>query len=156
MLNWKIEQIMLDLKYTWKISRNASDQKTNLIVSVTDGVYSGKGEAAPNIRYNESADDGLKVFERFEKTSPGNIKTQEEVKSHEAFFSFVSLDFSNTTPIKVLPVIPETDREIELFNDALHRRELRLINAGKMNIKDAHHLRKEYFSDDVDDSMNII
>ena len=79
MLNWKIEQIKLDLKYTWKISRNASDQKTNLIVSVTDGVYSGKGEAAPNIRYNESADDGLKVFERFEKTSPGNIKTQEDL-----------------------------------------------------------------------------
>jgi acyl-CoA hydrolase len=85
-----------------------------------------------------------------------NIKTQEEVKSHEAFFSFVSLDFSNTTPIKVMPVIPETEREKELYDDALHRRELRLINAGKMNIKDAHHLRKEYFSDDIDDSMNII
>jgi hypothetical protein len=66
----------------------------------------------------------------------------------------VSLDFTNTTPIKVMPVIPETDREKELYEDALHRRELRLINAGKIDIKDAHYLRKEYFSDN--DGINVI
>ncbi len=65
MLRWKIESVTLDLKYTWKISRNSSDQKTNLIVTVEDGTFSGKGEAAPNIRYHESAEDGLRLFPQF-------------------------------------------------------------------------------------------
>ena len=62
MLQWSIEPITLELKYTWKISRNASDEKTNLIVTVSDGKHSGSGEAAPNIRYNESAEKGLRQF----------------------------------------------------------------------------------------------
>lgn len=82
-----------------------------------------------------------------------NIKTQEEVKSHEAFFSFVGIDFQGK-PIRCAQVIPVTEREIELFEDALHRRELRLINAGKMSAKDAVHLRKELFNDD--DGINVI
>ncbi len=65
MLRWTIEPVTLDLKYTWKISRNSSDQKTNLIVTVEDGTFSGKGEAAPNVRYNESADKGIKLFPHF-------------------------------------------------------------------------------------------
>ncbi len=60
---WSIKPINLDLKYTWKISRNASDQKTNLIVTYTDGKVSGQGEAAPNIRYDESAEEGIRLFE---------------------------------------------------------------------------------------------
>lgn len=70
MLRWTIKPLVLDLKYTWKISRNSSDQKTNLIVTVKDETLSGSGEAAPNIRYNESADDGVKVFESFVKNAP--------------------------------------------------------------------------------------
>jgi len=64
-LTWNIEPITLDLKYTWKISRNASDQKTNLIVTIRSGSHTGKGEAAPNIRYDESAEAGLAGFSRF-------------------------------------------------------------------------------------------
>lgn len=82
-----------------------------------------------------------------------NIKTQEEIKSHEAFFTFVGLDFHGK-PIKAGPVLPETEREKELFEDALRRRELRLINAGKLDPKDAHRLRKELFSDD--DGVTVI
>ncbi len=83
-----------------------------------------------------------------------NIKTQEEVKSHEAFFSFVGLDF-NAKPIKCNQVVPETERENELYEDALHRRELRLINAGKLKAKDSIYLKKEFFNDD-DDGVNVI
>ena len=54
MINWTIETIILDLKYTWKISRNATDQKQNLIVVLSDGIHRGYGEAAPNIRYGET------------------------------------------------------------------------------------------------------
>ena len=73
MLHWKIEPVTLDLKYTWKISRNATDQKTNLIVTVGDGINSGKGEAAPNIRYNESAEEGIKIFPRFVNAVPAEV-----------------------------------------------------------------------------------
>lgn len=83
-----------------------------------------------------------------------NIKTQEEIKSHEAFFTFVGLDFQ-VKPITCAQVIPETEREKELYEDALHRRELRLINAGKMNVKDAVYLRRELFKD-ADDDINVI
>lgn len=65
MLRWSIEIIHLDLKYTWKISRNATDFKKNIIVTVSDGKISGKGEGAPNVRYGESADQCVEEFNRF-------------------------------------------------------------------------------------------
>ena len=65
MLRWSIEIIQLDLKYTWKISRNATDFKKNIIVTVTDGNISGKGEGAPNVRYGESAEACVEEFNRF-------------------------------------------------------------------------------------------
>ncbi|KAA9332447.1 dipeptide epimerase [Hymenobacter busanensis] len=56
MLHWSIEPRELPLRFTWKISRNASDAKTNLFVRVADasGRPAGWGEAAPNVRYGES------------------------------------------------------------------------------------------------------
>lgn len=64
-MNWSIERLKLDLRYTWKISRNATDQKINLIVTTDDGVVSAKGEAAPNIRYDETPEKLLAEFDRF-------------------------------------------------------------------------------------------
>ncbi|RNI32878.1 dipeptide epimerase [Rufibacter immobilis] len=54
MLQWNLEALDLTLRYTWKISRNASDLKTNLFVTVGDGRVQGRGEAAPNVRYGET------------------------------------------------------------------------------------------------------
>lgn len=48
----KVEKIQLHLKTTWKISRNASDIKENIILSLGDA----KAEIAPNIRYGETPD----------------------------------------------------------------------------------------------------
>ena len=67
MLHWSIEIIHLNLKYTWKIARNATDFKKNIIVTVSDGNISGKGEGAPNVRYNESAEACVDEFNRFVK-----------------------------------------------------------------------------------------
>ncbi|MBC7389561.1 MAG: dipeptide epimerase [Opitutaceae bacterium] len=55
-LKWSIELKRLELKYTWAISRNASDFKINAFIKVTDGINTGIGEAAPNVRYNETPD----------------------------------------------------------------------------------------------------
>ena len=45
---------LLPLRYIWKIARNASATKTNLLVRVAGAGHSGTGEAAPNVRYAES------------------------------------------------------------------------------------------------------
>jgi len=49
-MDYKLEPIQLDLKVTWKISRNASTHKENFILSRDD--YAS--EIAPNIRYDET------------------------------------------------------------------------------------------------------
>ncbi len=79
MLHWQIEKILLELKYTWKISRNASDEKINLVVEVTDGDFGGLGEAAPNVRYNESPDELIKQFEKFRSLKPEEIASIDQL-----------------------------------------------------------------------------
>ena len=51
---WSVTSLVLPLRYVWKISRNASATKTNLLVRVTDNGHLGQGEAAPNVRYGET------------------------------------------------------------------------------------------------------
>ena len=63
MLTWRIEALHLKLKYTWKIARNASDEKLNFLVQVSDGTFSGFGEAAPNIRYGETPELLLQQYQ---------------------------------------------------------------------------------------------
>ena len=51
---WTLAAHELPLRYVWKISRNESLAKTNLVVSATQAGATGRGEAAPNVRYGES------------------------------------------------------------------------------------------------------
>ncbi len=62
-------------------------------------------------------------------------------KSNEAFLTFVSIDKSGQ-PQNVPELIPETEKEKELFKTALRRRELRLILAGKIKPNEAEDLKK--------------
>ncbi len=75
MIHWSIEKIILELNYTWRISRNASDQKTNLVVKVSDDQCNGSGEAAPNVRYNESPEQLVSQFESFISHQPQEINS---------------------------------------------------------------------------------
>ena len=67
---------------------------------------------------------------------PGNKK----VESNSAFFTFVAVDQSGR-PIDVPAVEPETEKEKELYEGALHRRQLRLILSGRMKPDDATELK---------------
>ncbi|GAB3844656.1 dipeptide epimerase [Hymenobacter terrigena] len=51
---WTFTPHLLPLRYVWKISRNASATKTNLVLRVAGRGQQGTGEAAPNVRYGES------------------------------------------------------------------------------------------------------
>jgi L-alanine-DL-glutamate epimerase-like enolase superfamily enzyme len=73
MLIWQIEPLRLELKYTWKISRNASDFKQNFLITVSQKGWKGIGEVAPNIRYNETPEIIASEFERFRKAQPEHI-----------------------------------------------------------------------------------
>jgi L-alanine-DL-glutamate epimerase-like enolase superfamily enzyme len=64
-MEWSIEKIELVLKFEWKISRNSSTHKTNFIVSVLDKGITGRGEVAPNTRYNETPERIEQEFSRF-------------------------------------------------------------------------------------------
>lgn len=69
-----------------------------------------------------------------------NFPKGTRVKSNTAFYTFVALDEEGKT-IQIPGLIPETEEENSAFTDALTRRELRLILAGKLKPKDAHELQ---------------
>ncbi|MBN1350699.1 dipeptide epimerase [candidate division KSB1 bacterium] len=62
MVHYKIKK--LNLKHTWTIARNSADYKNNVFVRIEkDGVF-GIGEAAPNIRYNETPESTVDTIEK--------------------------------------------------------------------------------------------
>ncbi|MCJ8165358.1 dipeptide epimerase [Pontibacter sp. E15-1] len=79
MLTWHIEALNLKLKYTWKIARNASNEKLNFLVQVSDGTFSGFGEAAPNIRYGETPDLLLQQYQVLLMAGLAHMKSMEDL-----------------------------------------------------------------------------
>jgi acyl-CoA hydrolase len=65
-----------------------------------------------------------------------NPKTHEDILSHSAYFTFVSLG-SDGKSTQVPPLVPETEAEKILYETAARRREVRLILAGKLKANDA-------------------
>jgi acyl-CoA hydrolase len=75
-----------------------------------------------------------------------NIPSGTLVKSNEAYYTFVALDqHGNKTDVPKL--VPETEQDIELYNGALRRRQLRLILGGKMKADDATELKALFFGE---------
>lgn len=62
-----VRVIELPLRHAWTISRGTSTSKRNVIVELRHGDVVGRGEAAPNVRYGESADT---VTEALQKLAP--------------------------------------------------------------------------------------
>ncbi len=79
MLTWHIEALHLKLKYTWKIARNASDEKLNFLVQVSDGTFSGFGEAAPNVRYGETPELLLQQYQVLLMAGLAGMKSMEDL-----------------------------------------------------------------------------
>ncbi|GGF19310.1 dipeptide epimerase [Hymenobacter cavernae] len=80
MLIWTLQTRELPLRFTWKISRNFSTAKTNLLVRVTAaGGAVGWGEAAPNIRYGETPAGLQAEFEQLLATNLGKVQSLDEL-----------------------------------------------------------------------------
>jgi len=85
-------------------------------------------------------------MEIYLKVSGEDMYTQYKYMSNEAYMTFVALDH-NGRPRKVPEIIPETELEIEMYNGALRRRQVRLILGGKMKPEDADELRSLFIKD---------
>ena len=79
-------------------------------------------------------------MEVYLKVTGEDLQEQNKYLSNEAYFTFVSLT-KEGKPHKAPELIPETEDEIERYNGALRRRQLRLILGGKMKVDDAAELK---------------
>lgn len=69
-----------------------------------------------------------------------DIPANKRKETNKAFFTFVAVDQSGR-PIDVPEIKPETDKEKELYEGALRRRQLRLVLAKRMKPEDAKELQ---------------
>lgn len=83
--------------------------------------------------FNSSMEVYIEVFAE-------DIPANKKITTHRAFFTFVAVD-QNGRPIEVPEVEPQTPEEIELYEGALRRRQLRLILSKKMDPNDASELK---------------
>lgn len=88
--------------------------------------------------FNSSMEVYIEVFSE-------DLQSNQKIKSNEAFFTFVAVDQIGN-PIDVPELIPETPEEVDFFEKALTRRQLRLVLAGRMKPQDATEL-KSFFGD---------
>jgi acyl-CoA hydrolase len=79
-------------------------------------------------------------MEVFIEVTAEDIPASKKIMTHRAFFTFVAVD-QNGKPIEIPQIVPETAEEIELFEGALRRRQLRLVLAQRMKPEEAVELR---------------
>ena len=79
-------------------------------------------------------------MEVFIEVTAEDIPASKKIMTHRAFFTFVAVD-QNGKPIEIPQVVPETAEEIELYEGALRRRQLRLVLAQRMKPEEAVELR---------------
>lgn len=76
---WTLTAHELPLRYVWKISRNASTSKTNLVLRVTAQGHEGAGEAAPNVRYGETPALLQQQFEQLQVNGLAQIDSLDDL-----------------------------------------------------------------------------
>lgn len=74
-----------------------------------------------------------------------NLPSGTKVRSNIAYYTFVAIDNEGKTR-QVPELVPETEAEKKLFEEALQRREMRLVLAGKMKPADAKGIQ-HFFTD---------
>ncbi|HLW18940.1 MAG TPA: acyl-CoA thioesterase [Cyclobacteriaceae bacterium] len=81
-----------------------------------------------------------------------DIPACKKEKTHQAFFTFVAVDKSGK-PLRVPEIVPTTPKEVELYEGALRRRQLRLVLANRMDPKDAIELQALFNNQNTDKAL---
>lgn len=70
-------------------------------------------------------------------------------RCNHAYYTFVALDASRQKPVQVPPVLPLSAEEDKLYEEALNRRQFRLLLSGRMDADQALEIKKylESFSE---------
>ncbi len=97
-------------------------------------------EACVTRAFNTSIEIYVEVFAH-------DIKGHNPRRCNHAYFTFVSVD-ENRKPQPVSQVIPLTAEEEKQFEDALKRRELRLVLSGRMKAEESQVLKKLWDNND--------
>ncbi|WP_425638521.1 acyl-CoA thioesterase [Algoriphagus yeomjeoni] len=79
-------------------------------------------------------------MEVFIEVTAEDIPANKKVMTHRAFFTFVAVN-ENNKPSRIPELVPQTPEEIENFQGALRRRQLRLVLAKRMKPEDAVELK---------------
>ncbi len=79
-------------------------------------------------------------MEVFIEVTAEDIPANKKITTHRAFFTFVAVD-ENNRPSRIPELVPETPEEIENYQGALRRRQLRLVLAKRMKPEDAVELK---------------
>jgi L-alanine-DL-glutamate epimerase-like enolase superfamily enzyme len=66
--------IELPLRHAWTISRGTSTSKRNVVVELRSEGHVGLGEAAPNVRYHESAETVLEALRTLERVLERDLR----------------------------------------------------------------------------------
>ncbi len=67
-----VRVIELPLRHAWTIARGTSTSKRNVVVELREGGLVGRGEAAPNVRYGESAETVTAALEKLAPALDGD------------------------------------------------------------------------------------
>lgn len=70
-----------------------------------------------------------------------NVKGGNNRRCNDAYFTFVALDETTRKPVPVAPVLPLTGEEINRYEGAARRREMRLVLSGRMKPEDAKEIK---------------
>jgi len=84
-IEFQIQLIELPLRFEWKLSRNSSISKTNGIITAKYLNYEGLGEAAPNIRYEETPSRLINEFESISNELKNDIEEENWTKIIQGF-----------------------------------------------------------------------
>jgi L-alanine-DL-glutamate epimerase-like enolase superfamily enzyme len=81
-VNLKTSKLELNLKHTFRISRESSDVRNNVLVEIEHQGLTGLGEAAPSPHYNESADSVIESLSRFSMDDYDDVFLLEDILNH--------------------------------------------------------------------------
>lgn len=84
-----------------------------------------------------------------------NLIKNERILCNEAFFTFVALN-QDKKPIPIPHIQPTTEEERQLYDDALLRRQLKLLTSGKITIDKAPELRQQLGNWMANDKTTLI